>query len=191
MQQLVVFRRLFEAEQRLLDLIEDLVRLADEGVDELLAIDVVEPEFAHRQISLLNAQPVPVWKRSLRPRRPPVCSAVMAMPCFCRTCARHGGVLIADRLPRRGAAAEDRRAADDLRHMPLRRGAGRDHLVDQPLDGDVAVAKVGLSAHRIARQQVVIDAGDARLSSHRQTAMHEPRIVDTSSGWLAVKTWPG
>ena len=43
--------------------------------DELLAIDVIEPEFTHRQISLLNAQPVPVWKRSLRPRTPPVCSA--------------------------------------------------------------------------------------------------------------------
>ena len=82
---LVVFGRLFETEQRLFDLVEDLVGLADEGVDELLAIGVVESEFAHRQISLLNAQPLPVWKRSLRPRGPPVCSALMAMPCFCRT----------------------------------------------------------------------------------------------------------
>jgi hypothetical protein len=40
--QLIVVRRLFEAEQRLLELVQDVVGLGDERVDELAAIVVTD-----------------------------------------------------------------------------------------------------------------------------------------------------
>src|SRR5437762_6182000 len=74
--------------------------------------------------------------------------------------AGRGHVLLADRLSCR-ETVDHARAAEDLCDESPRRGASIDDFLQQTLHGRVAVARVGGAAHRIDRQQVMVDAADA------------------------------